>query len=98
VGLSLSPADSFHHEYSALSVTVEEVNSLEEAIEHINRWGSGHTDCIVTEDEGNGEKFLNQGIKNPSLLLLLPSPYSPFLLLAPAFSFFFHSSLYSSCH
>lgn len=38
-------------EYHDLVVSMKVVDSLEEAIEHINRFGSGHTDSIITEDE-----------------------------------------------
>jgi glutamate-5-semialdehyde dehydrogenase (EC 1.2.1.41) len=34
------------------------VASLDEAIEHINRYGSGHTDSIVTRDRGKAAKFM----------------------------------------
>ena len=36
------------------------VNSLDEAIDHIHRYGSSHTDCIVTENEANAQRFLNE--------------------------------------
>lgn len=44
-------------EYSDLTISIKVVDSLEEAIEHINTYGSGHTECIVTEDKAAFEKF-----------------------------------------
>lgn len=38
-------------EYHDKIVSIKVVNSLEEAIDHINKYGSGHTDSIVTEDK-----------------------------------------------
>lgn len=37
-------------EYSRLECAIESVPSLESAIQHILKYGSGHTDVIVTED------------------------------------------------
>ncbi len=47
-------------EYSDLILSVKVVNSLEEAIAHINTYGSGHTDAIITEDEKAAQTFLAQ--------------------------------------
>src|SRR5213595_511095 len=41
-------------------MNVKTVNSLDEAIDHIHKYGSGHTDCIVTENESNARRFLNE--------------------------------------
>jgi len=46
-------------EYLDLVLAVRVVDGLEEAIEHINRYGSGHTDAIVTADRDNAETFMN---------------------------------------
>ena len=54
-------AEKLAKEYGDLSCTVEIVGSMEEAINHIHRYGSGHTDCIVTENKENADKFL-QGV------------------------------------
>jgi glutamate-5-semialdehyde dehydrogenase len=41
-------------------VSIRLVDSLEEAIAHINRHGSGHTDTIITEDGAAAAQFLEQ--------------------------------------
>src|SRR5213595_1991247 len=41
-------------------MNVKTVNSLDEAIDHIHKYGSAHTDCIVTENETNARRFLNE--------------------------------------
>lgn len=51
--------ESWHKEYSDTILSVKEVCSLEEAIEHINEFSSGHTESIITEDERNAKIFLN---------------------------------------
>jgi len=47
-------------EYSDLILSIKIVDSLESAINHINTYGSRHTDGIVTEDIEAAETFLNQ--------------------------------------
>ena len=47
-------------EYLALVLGVKVVASLEEAIAHIERWGSHHTDAIVTGDEAAARRFLDE--------------------------------------
>lgn len=47
-------------EYSDLLLSIKIVQSLEEAIAHINFYGSKHTDAIVTEDKNSAETFMNQ--------------------------------------
>ncbi len=47
-------------EYSDLILSVKVVEDLDEAIEHINRFGSRHTDAIVTEDAQAARRFLNE--------------------------------------
>lgn len=51
--------ESWETEYGETTLSVKTVNSLEEAIEHINTYGSGHTDSIITNDLANAEKFMN---------------------------------------
>ena len=53
------PADSLSSEYGDLAMTVELVSGLPAAMEHIHKYGSGHTECIVTEDCAAAEIFLS---------------------------------------
>jgi glutamate-5-semialdehyde dehydrogenase len=46
-------------EYLDLILSVKIVDGVDEAIEHINCYNSGHTDAIVTSDKGKAEKFMN---------------------------------------
>jgi glutamate-5-semialdehyde dehydrogenase len=50
----------FGSEYLDLIMNVKIVNSLDEAIDHIHKYGSAHTDTIVTESEDNARRFLNE--------------------------------------
>ena len=47
-------------EYTDLILSVRLVSSHDEAIGHINHYGSGHTDAILTEDRSIAEKFMDQ--------------------------------------
>lgn len=49
--------DDWREEYCDLILSVKIVESLEEAVEHINKFGSGHTDCIVTQSKANYNRF-----------------------------------------
>ena len=53
-----SPED-WSTEYGDKILSYKFVDSLDEAIEHINTYGSGHTDSIITKDIQNAEKFMN---------------------------------------
>lgn len=66
--LALSPAQplvpateaDWATEYSDLIISVRIVESLQEAIDHINRWGSKHTEAIVTEDAAAAAQFMER--------------------------------------
>src|SRR5439155_23511640 len=47
-------------EYLDAILAVHVVGGIGEAIQHINRYGSNHTDAIVTEDKAEGERFLRE--------------------------------------
>lgn len=52
--------EDFGTEYLALMLSVKTVDSLAEAIEHINRYHTGHSDCIVTGNEEAAGRFLRE--------------------------------------
>ena len=50
--------EDFKTEYLDLIISVKTVENIDEAIEHINKYGSHHTDCIITEDKDAAAKFM----------------------------------------
>ena len=50
----------FETEYLDYILSIKTVDSLEEAIRHINRYSTGHSDAILTEDKERAERFLNE--------------------------------------
>jgi glutamate-5-semialdehyde dehydrogenase len=50
----------WYHEYLDLIIAIKVVNNLEDAISHVNRYGSHHSDAIVTRSKANGERFLKE--------------------------------------
>ncbi|HEY4616123.1 MAG TPA: glutamate-5-semialdehyde dehydrogenase [Citricoccus sp.] len=52
--------DDWGREYLALEMAVKTVDSLDEAIEHIGRWSTGHTEAIVTNDLANADRFVTE--------------------------------------
>ncbi len=46
-------------EYTDKIISIKTVNDINEAIDHVNNYGSGHTDCIVTENKKNADLFLS---------------------------------------
>ena len=51
--------ESWAFEYSDMALAYKFVDALDEAIKHVNTYASGHTDCIITNNKENAEKFLN---------------------------------------
>jgi glutamate-5-semialdehyde dehydrogenase len=60
--LNIKPAteEDWATEYSDLILSIKVVNNLEDAIEHINAYGSRHTEAIVTEDDQAAATFIAQ--------------------------------------
>ena len=55
----IATPESWHKEYSDKILAYKIVHSLEEAIEHINTYSSGHTESIITENQNNAIIFMN---------------------------------------
>ncbi len=55
----IATPESWHKEYSDKILSYKFVSSLEEAIEHINEYSSGHTESIITENEANAKIFMS---------------------------------------
>ncbi len=60
--LKLVPAtdEDWGKEYLSLKAAIKVVDSLDEALEHIEKYGSGHSEAIVTEDHSVATRFLNE--------------------------------------
>src|SRR3990172_7866455 len=52
--------DDWGKEFLALVAAIKVVDSLDEALEHIDRYGSGHSEAIVTEDYSAAQRFLRE--------------------------------------
>lgn len=50
--------ESWHREYLDLILAIKLVSNVDEAISHINTYGSHHTDCIITETEETARRFM----------------------------------------
>src|SRR5699024_7211043 len=50
--------EDWYKEYLDLALSVKVVSDCQEAIEHINKYGTHHSDAIITEDETNAQLFL----------------------------------------
>ena len=60
-GIAFNPAtdEDFSTEYTDLIISVDVVDSVEDAVEFINKNGSGHSDLIITTDNSSAEIFMN---------------------------------------
>ena len=56
----LAQEAEWYREYLDLIIAVKVVKSLDEAVWHINHYGSHHSDAIVTSNKSNGERFLRE--------------------------------------
>lgn len=52
--------DDWGTEYNDLIISAKVVKNIDEAIEHIRKYGTNHSECIVTENYTNAQRFLNE--------------------------------------
>jgi glutamate-5-semialdehyde dehydrogenase len=55
---SMATDEDFAREYLSLDISARIVDSLDEALEHVQRYGTGHTEAIVTEDRGAARRWI----------------------------------------
>ena len=55
--ISLANESDFYTEYLDAKMSIKLVNSTDEAISHINKYSSSHTDCIITDNQEIADKF-----------------------------------------
>lgn len=69
-GVEVVPAtdEDWATEYLSLDLAVRVVESLDEAVEHIRTWSSGHTEAIVTEDLGAADRFVS-GVDSAAVMV-----------------------------
>jgi glutamate-5-semialdehyde dehydrogenase len=67
--------EDWHTEYLAPILSIRVVDGLEQAIEHINHYGSHHTDAIVTEHQGHARRFLAE-VDSSSVMLNTPTCFA----------------------
>jgi glutamate-5-semialdehyde dehydrogenase len=59
-GVKAASPEDFGHEFLDAIVAIKIVDGIDAALEHIRRYGSGHTDAIVTDDTAAAERFLSE--------------------------------------
>lgn len=55
-----STEESYGTEFQSYTMAIKTVATLDDAIKHIRRYGSGHSECIITEDRAAADRFLAQ--------------------------------------
>lgn len=58
--VKVATEESWYEEYLGLAVSIKVVNTVDEAIHHINKYGTGHSEAILTNDDQHAEQFLNK--------------------------------------
>ncbi len=59
-GITSASDEDYHTEYLAPIMSLRIVSGIEEAMNHIQEYGSNHTDAIVTEDQDNADRFIRE--------------------------------------
>ena len=75
ININLAIEEDWKTEYLEPILSIKVVEGISEAISHINHFGSGHTDCIVTEDDSAKKTFLTN-VDSSSVMHNLPTCYA----------------------
>lgn len=59
INVTAASDNDWNTEYLDFKLSIKVVDSIEKAIDHINTYGSGHTDAIITENKKNAEIFMD---------------------------------------
>ena len=59
-GVVAATEDDWGHEFLDMKIAAKVVENTDEAIAHIRKYGSDHTDCIVTEDDAQAARFFQR--------------------------------------
>ncbi|KQB53740.1 gamma-glutamyl phosphate reductase [Pseudomonas endophytica] len=75
--IDVNPAteEDWNTEYLAAILSIRVVHGLDQAIEHINQYGSHHTDSIVTEHQGESRRFMAE-VDSSSVMLNTPTCFA----------------------
>ena len=60
IDVDTATEEDYYQEYNDYIVTVKIVNNEKDAIQHINKYGTKHSDCIITKNKEKAEQFLNE--------------------------------------
>lgn len=74
-GIKLATEDDWYAEYLDLILAVKVVGSIDEAIEHIEKYGSEHTDAIVTENYARAMEFIRR-VNSSSVMINASTRFS----------------------
>jgi len=58
IDCKIATEEDFAKEYLDYIISIKTVNDVSEAIEHINKYNTGHSDCIITDNDETADKFL----------------------------------------
>ena len=59
-GFTLATEEDWGQEYLDYIISLKLAGSVDEAVSHINRYSTGHSEAIITSDYANSQKFLNE--------------------------------------
>lgn len=59
-GMRTATPEDWHNEYNDLVLNLKVVESMEDAMEHIEKYGSQHSEAIITENYTNAQRFLRE--------------------------------------